>query len=264
MHNIASIPREFCRNLRGIFCDLDDTLTTSGKLLAASYSALWKAHDAGLRVVVVTGRPAGWVDHIARMWPVDAVVGENGAFYFWMEGGKMRRHFVQDAATRKAGRDKLAALAQQILTEVPQSAISADQGYRESDLAIDFCEDIPPLSSQAIQQIVGMFRAVGAQVKISSIHVNGWFGAFDKMTTCQLLLSNRWQEKMPDDLRYYLYCGDSPNDEPMFRTFPSSVGVANVVPWLAHMKSHPIYQTSAPGGDGFAEMVETVLQKRNG
>ena len=68
------------RDLRGLLFDLDDTVTTRGKLTAAAYAAMERLHAAGRIVVAVTGRPAGWCDHIARMWPVDAVVGENGAF----------------------------------------------------------------------------------------------------------------------------------------------------------------------------------------
>jgi HAD superfamily hydrolase (TIGR01484 family) len=264
MKQIQDIPSEICKNLRGIFCDLDDTLTNAGKLFDVSYSALWQAYRAGMRIVVITGRPAGWVDHIARMWPVNAVVGENGAFYFWMEEGKMHRYFVQDAAKRKEGRERLARLAEKILKEMPQAAIAADQGYRESDLAIDHCEDIPPLGAQGIEKIVRMFKEEGAQVKISSIHVNGWFGSFDKLTTCRNLLENHWHEKSAETLASYLYCGDSPNDEPMFAAFPHSVGVANIAQWLSYMKSHPAYKTSLPGGEGFAELINCILQKRNG
>ena len=64
-----------------MLADIDDTLTTHGKLTAAAYAALERLQRAGKLVIPITGRPAGWCDHIARMWPVDAVVGENGAFY---------------------------------------------------------------------------------------------------------------------------------------------------------------------------------------
>ena len=262
MLEIQELPQAICQNLYGIFCDLDDTMTTDGKLLDVSYQALWNAYRAGLRVVVVTGRPGGWCDHIARMWPVSAVVGENGAFYFWMEGGKMRRYFVQDSATREQGRARLKLLQKQILQEVPLAAVSSDQQYRESDLAIDFCEDVPPLTQAMQQKILQIFRAAEAQAKISSIHVNGWFGQFDKLSSCKLLMSQLWQANPATAIERSVYCGDSPNDEPMFAAFPHSVGVANVVPWLGAMKSHPRYKTRQRGGEGFAEMVAWILQQR--
>ena len=102
---------------------------------------------AGFRVVPVTGRPAGWCDHIARFWPVDAVVGENGAFWMWHDhqAGKLRTRFIQSEAERADGRRRLEAVRAHVLREVPGSGIASDQPYRAADLAIDFCEDVPPL-----------------------------------------------------------------------------------------------------------------------
>jgi len=97
--------------IRGVFCDIDDTLTTDGRLTARAYAALESLKAAGKLVVPVTGRPAGWCDHIARMWPVDAVVGENGAFYFQYDDKSrtMRKRFRDDEAVRMANRARLAA-----------------------------------------------------------------------------------------------------------------------------------------------------------
>ncbi|MDP6933555.1 MAG: HAD hydrolase family protein, partial [Myxococcota bacterium] len=105
--------------LRGILCDIDDTLTWEGRLVPTALLALQRAQQAGLRVVPITGRPAGWVDHIARMWPVDGVVGENGGLWYWMDGTRLRRSFLQDAATRKSNRARLDTAAATILEEVP-------------------------------------------------------------------------------------------------------------------------------------------------
>ena len=68
------------RGVTSLLFDIDDTLTTEGRLTGAAYAALERFKVAGKRAIAVTGRPAGWCDHIARMWPLDAVVGENGAF----------------------------------------------------------------------------------------------------------------------------------------------------------------------------------------
>jgi len=57
------------KNVRYLFTDIDDTISTEGKITQQAYDALWRADDAGLVIVPVTGRPAGWCDHIARMWP---------------------------------------------------------------------------------------------------------------------------------------------------------------------------------------------------
>ncbi len=262
MQKIEKIPPMVCHNLQGIFFDIDDTVTSEGKLLSSSYSALWKAREAGLKLVAVTGRPAGWVDHIARMWPVDAVIGENGAFYFWMAKGKMQRYFIQDLQTREENQVRLQKIQKEVLESFPQAALSSDQKYRANDLAIDFCEDIPPMNRSDVEKIALIFEKHQAQAKISSIHVNGWFGDFNKQTTCQHLIENLWQENFSEAVNKYIYCGDSPNDEPMFAIFPHSVGVANIRPWLDVIKNHPTYCTEREGGDGFAELVEIVLKTR--
>jgi HAD superfamily hydrolase (TIGR01484 family) len=165
--------------VRFVLVDLDDTLTTTGKLTAAAYAALESLQRAGRRVIIVTGRPAGWCDHIARMWPVDAVVGENGAFYFWFADGKLGKRFMADAETRARLRVQLGEIAKRILKAVPGSAIASDQPYRETDLAIDYCEDVPALSLAEAERIAELMRETGLTAKVSSIHVNGWFGRYD-------------------------------------------------------------------------------------
>ena len=262
MELINSITNKICGKIKGIFCDIDDTITNNGKLLDIAYNALWKAAKAGLKIVPITGRPAGWVDHIARMWPVNAVIGENGAFYFWMENGKLQKYFIQDKNTRYQNRKKLEIIKNKILTQIPGTNTASDQSYRESDLAIDFCEDVPPLDTKSIQKIVQIFHSHKAEAKVSSIHVNGWFGNFNKVSTCSLLMKNLWNESSDSDYENYIFCGDSPNDEPMFTKFPYCVGVANIKPWLSQMNAHPKYYTQKSGGKGFAEMIDIILEKR--
>ena len=157
------------RGVRALLFDIDETLTTEGKLTAQAYAALEKLHAAGRRVVAVTGRPAGWCDHIARMWPVDAVVGENGAFYFFYADGKLHKRFADDAATRAVKRGRLDAIARSILAAVPGCALASDQAYRETDLAIDYCEDVPPLPLEAAERIAAMMRHAGLSARVSSI-----------------------------------------------------------------------------------------------
>ena len=243
--------------LDGVLCDIDDTLTWEGRLVPDALAALARAQDAGLRVVPVTGRPAGWVDHIARMWPVDGVIGENGGLWFWMGEGRLQRRFLQTAAERTTNRARLEDLAAEILAAVPGTALASDQPYREADLAIDFCEDVPPLGDDAIDANVAAIHGAGATCKVSSIHVNGWFGDFDKLEGFRRFHRDRWGGD-PDPGRW-AYFGDSANDEPMFAAFPLSVGVANVARFLPRMKAWPTWVTKAPGGAGFVEGLDTIL-----
>jgi HAD superfamily hydrolase (TIGR01484 family) len=143
--------------LDGVLFDIDDTVTWEGKLVPEAVGAMLSLQRAGLRTVPVTGRPAGWVDHIARMWPVDGVVGENGGLWFWMAEGKLQRRFAQSPEARRENRRRLDAAAAAILAAVPGTALASDQPYRELDLAIDFCEDVPALGMDSVDRIVRAF-----------------------------------------------------------------------------------------------------------
>ncbi len=261
MKPLAAMPATVAKDIRGVFCDIDDTLTSAGKLTARAYAALERLHAAGRLVVPITGRPAGWCDQIARMWPVDAVVGENGAFYFHYDSAKKKlsRRFLFDAQTRAANREKLAAVRERILREVPGCALASDQLYREADLAIDFCEDVPRLPFAEVDRIVEIMRAAGMTAKISSIHVNGWFGDYDKLGMTRLLLRERYGVELERDRPQYLFVGDSPNDAPMFRFFPNSVGVANIADFGARIADAPAYVTKARSGEGFVEVATLLL-----
>jgi HAD superfamily hydrolase (TIGR01484 family) len=251
------------RGIRGVLFDIDDTLTTDGKLTAEAYAALEHLNRAGKRLVAVTGRPAGWCDHIARMWPVDAVVGENGAFYFWHDaqaGRRLGRRYQDSAAVRAERRKQLEAIARSILQSVPGCALAADQAYRETDLAIDYCEDVPALPLDAADRIAARMREAGLTAKVSSIHVNGWFGGYDKLAMCRKLFTERFGVELEVDNRAWAFVGDSPNDAPMFGFFEYSVGVANVARFSAQLTAAPKFVTHAAAGAGFAELAAHLLK----
>jgi HAD superfamily hydrolase (TIGR01484 family) len=245
--------------VRALLFDIDDTLTTEGKLTAAAYAALERLKGAGLRLVAVTGRPAGWCDHIARMWPVDAVVGENGAFYFFYESNRLHKRFQDTADVRASKRERLASIAERIFAAVPGCALASDQPYRETDLAIDYCEDVPPLPLEAAQRIAALMREAGLSAKISSIHVNGWFGDYDKLATTRRLFAERFRLKLDAANRAVVFAGDSPNDAPMFAFFENSVGVANVLKYEKLLSAKPRYVTRNAAGAGFAELAHHLL-----
>ncbi len=250
------------RGIVAIASDIDDTISSEGKITAEAYAALWRAKEAGLAVIPVTGRPAGWCDMIARMWPVDGVVGENGALYYRYAGGKMKRRYVFDAATRAKNREKLQAVAKDVLARVPGSAVASDQFCREFDLAIDFCEDVPRLPDSAIDEIVGVFEKHGCTAKVSSIHVNGWFGTYDKLSMIRTFLKEELGLDPDRDKDKVLFCGDSPNDEPMFSFFPKSVGMANLTDFASRVKHAPGYLATHRAGKGFAETITHLLTRK--
>jgi HAD superfamily hydrolase (TIGR01484 family) len=247
-------------SVKVVLFDIDDTLTTSGKLTAEAYGALEELKRAGKLVVPVTGRPAGWCDHIARMWPVDAVVGENGAFYFRLSRGKLEKRFRDDANVRAAQRERLAAIGRRITEAVPGCALASDQPYRETDLAIDYCEDVPALPLAAAEQIAELMRGAGLHAKISSIHVNGWFGDYDKLAMTRLLFAEAFGWDLGARNREVVFAGDSPNDAPMFAFFEKSVGVENVRRFDSLAFDRPKYVAQAASGAGFAELARHILR----
>lgn len=261
---IDDIPDKLCSDLEFLFTDIDDTITLDGMMPSETLDAVYRLDTAGIRVVLVTGRPAGWCDYFARMWPVAGIVGENGAFYFSYnrEARKMKRVFLLSDEERMENREKLRNLERDILSGVPACRISADQPFRIADLAIDICEDIDPLSGEEIDSICSIIRGAEAEYKVSSIHINCWYGKYDKLTCFDRFLSdftggtiNTYQNRM-------IYVGDSPNDEPLFAALDSTVAVANIGKYLSTLDNLPTYVAEREGAHGFADLTDLLLKKR--
>jgi HAD superfamily hydrolase (TIGR01484 family) len=263
------------RKILGVCLDIDDTLSTEGKLEAPAYQALWRLKQAGFWVIPITGRPAGWCDLIARFWPVDAVVGENGAFTFYLERqGSLqvrKRLDTPKGASDESLKRSLADLDLRIQDRFPFARKASDQAYREYDLAIDICEAVPPWSREDVQSLLDFCRDQGAHAKLSSIHVNIWFGDYDKRRgfesgVLQGLAQVRRQrnEGVLPRLDQWVYVGDSPNDEPLFEGFSCSVGVANLKPYFGGLKFFPTWITEHASGSGFVEMADQLMRVRQG
>ncbi len=239
-----------------LFVDIDDTLTKDGKLGARAYAALWGLTDAGVRVIPVTGRPAGWCDMIVRQWPVAAVVGENGALAFYLRDGVRQDWYnpsvVGDATVR------LRSIAQEVFESVAGTRPAKDQFSRLFDFAVDFAEEPPFLDLQAARRIADLCISAGAKAKISSIHVNFWLGDYDKLSGVKAFMDGVFGVDQAELREHGVFCGDSANDEPMFGFFPISVAVKNVESFLPMMEMQPAHITRASHGDGFAELAELV------
>jgi HAD superfamily hydrolase (TIGR01484 family) len=254
--------RQEAMAIRYVLMDIDDTLTTEGKLLAESYEALWMLRDAGMVVVPITGRPAGWCDLIARQWPVDGVVGENGAFAYWEEPGTRRMKILSHPNAIRNEEPALTKALERALREVPGCRSSRDQFARLYDIAIDFAEEEPVLPLSAAMRIKEICEEEGLKAKVSSIHVNAWLGDYDKLGMARRYLAARFGYDDERDRASVLFAGDSPNDEPMFAHFPMACGVANVARYQSVMKRFPAFVASKEGGAGFAEIAEAAISKR--
>ena len=262
------IPSE-ARGVKYILMDIDDTLTREGKLPASSYSALWSLYNAGLKVIPITGRPAGWCDLIAREWPAHGVIGENGALAFWevQSGSGMResrpilRTEFHPAAVRN-DHPALNRIKERAFAQYPRLRLAKDQFARLFDIAIDFAEEEPVLPLSIAEGVKKIAEEEGAHAKISSIHVNVWMGNYDKLSMAETFLSKRfgWERGTGD--REVVFVGDSPNDEPMFARFPLACAVANVMRYTSLIKNLPAFVSTAECGDGFAEIAGTILGMR--
>ena len=247
-----------------VFCDIDDTLTRDNRLEVSAFSAVWALASAGYRVVPVTGRPAGWCDCIIRQWPVEAIVGENGAFTYYLVDGVRKELYHPEAGEPGAHNKQLRAIADDIYREIPGTREAKDQPFRQFDLAVDFREEPPFLDFAAAEGIHRLFTEAGAVAKISSIHVNAWIGDYDKRSMTEITARTLWNLDLSreDDRLSVAFCGDSPNDEPMFSFFPNSVAVANVRETLDYISTPPVYITESAHGAGFAELADALVASR--
>ena len=259
--------------ITGILTDIDDTLTTEGAITPDALEALAALRAAGLRVIAITGRPAGWSEPFATTWPVDAIVAETGAVALLRtpqntsqnglqpNDGKRKqlsKWYLQDASTRAANHARMQQVAQQILREVPGAQLARDSAGRETDIAIDHSEftHLPP---EGIAQVQEIMRAAGMTATVSSIHVNGWYGTHDKLVGARWIVRELLGRALDDELDRWVFVGDSLNDQVMFQHFPHSVGVANVARFVPQLRHLPRYVTQGARGAGFAELARHLL-----
>ena len=261
---ISEISESLCKNLEYVFTDIDDTITEHGKIPPETIESIWKLYKSGINIVPVTGRPAGWCDHIARMWPVKGIIGENGAFYYCYDEKKRKviRKYLQTDDVRKEGQLKLNTIRERVLKEVPGCGIASDQPFRVADLAVDFTEDVGPLSQKEIDKICKIAEEEGATYKVSSIHVNCWYGDYDKLTCFNIFLKDLTGKSLQQMEDKIIFAGDSLNDEPMFEKLKYTIAVANIKSFLDRLKYFPTYITEKESAKGFTEATETILEKR--
>jgi HAD superfamily hydrolase (TIGR01484 family) len=243
--------------VRALFSDVDGTMTTGDRIEAATYEVLERLGAAGIPVIMVTGRPAGFGFAFMKMTPVLACVTENGGVTFVREGRKVIKHYGVPAASLPEWRRRMNDAAIDVMSKVPGARLSSDSKYREVDLAIDWNEEVQ-LSRDDAETAVAMLQKAGFAAVRSSVHVNFGPPHFDKLSACMQVVK-RVLGGDTNDLAPYVYAGDALNDAPMFGGFPTSVGVANVRAWWDELSHKPAYITERPEGAGLRELVEHLL-----
>ena len=245
------------RGLIGVFTDIDDTLTTDGAITPDALQALADLQAAGLHVIPITGRPVGWSVPFAAAWPVDAIVAENGALAL-RAASKL---YQQDEKTRQANFTRMHKVAARVLREVPSASLAQDSAGRETDIAIDHSEfaQLPP---ERIAQVVQLMQSEGMNATVSSIHINGWFGAHNKWEGACWIVRELFGRDLKVEIDRWAYVGDSTNDQLMFEAFAHSIGVANIRRFEAQLTHKPRFITAGERGAGFAEVVRAILATR--
>ncbi|WP_390614170.1 HAD family hydrolase [Allofranklinella schreckenbergeri] len=245
--------------IQGVMTDIDDTLTRDGHIVPSALDALHALRACGLRLIAITGRPAGWSAPYAEQWPLDALLAENGAVAFVRQSdGRMAKLYQQSAQVRAHNFARMQALAQHITATVPGAQLATDSPGRECDIAIDHSE-FTQLPQEHIAHVVRLMQEAGMHATVSSIHINGWFGEHNKWQGAQWIVRQLWGRALPDELTQWVYIGDSTNDETMFAHCTHSVGVANIARFAPAMRHLPVYVAEAERGDGFAEMAALLL-----
>jgi hypothetical protein len=248
--------------VRGVFTDIDDTLTCDGRIEPASLLALADLQRAGLPVMAITGRPMGWSEAFAMQWPVSAIVAESGAVALWRDDARLCAEFAQDAPTRHINARQLNEVAKQILQQVPGATLARDSAGRRTDIAVDHGE-FAHLEPARIQQVVQLMHAAGMNATVSSIHINGWFGSHDKLSGARWIVRRLLGRELDREHDAWVYVGDSTNDQRMFGHFALSVGVANLRQYAAQLHTWPAYLTHGERGAGFAEVARRLLAVRD-
>lgn len=278
MEALTARHRPLFARVRCLVTDVDGTMTGVGasggdgasgsdndaragdpdKLGAEAYSALWKLRAAGIKVIAATGRSAAWAGMMLRQWPVDAVVAENGAIGYWLEGGRQRTA-IHPALAGEGGRGLLDRLRAGIPARFPGAREASDQHGRLHDLAIDYAEDEPRMGREWAEELARYARAEGAVASVSSTHINIAGARFDKSELASEILSSFLGVPPMDFGCAVAAIGDGANDQGLFERFPLSAGVANIAEGLPYMARLPAFVVSAPRGEGFAEFAAFLI-----
>jgi HAD superfamily hydrolase (TIGR01484 family) len=258
MRPVSALSADEAAKLRGVAFDLDDTLLDHGRLAEATYSALFRLGEAGLALYGVTGRPTGWAEVLARLFPVNAVVAENGAVICARRGDRVYVEDSADAVTRRERDERLTELLQRFARAFPELELADDVRARVSDRTFDIGE-YRRVAPERVAEASAFLREQGARTFVSSVHLHATFDYADKASAAVRLLAKDSGLDSTAVRHAYAYLGDSENDASCFAAFAVSIGVANL---RGKSTLRPRYLTSQPMGRGVVEAAEVILSLR--
>ncbi|MGB8331911.1 MAG: hypothetical protein WCE62_17425 [Polyangiales bacterium] len=247
--------------VRGVVFDIDDTVTRNGVLEPDAYGAIHGLFRAGFELVAVTGRPLGWTDVIARLWPVRIAVGENGAGWAWVDDTGAHEGYFCTEVERSEQAILLDAIRRKAAALMPHVHTTRDDRHRRCDLAFDVGE-LVSLPRADIDGLVRLIEGLGARTSVSTVHAHAVPGPWDKARGVARALREVLGVDLSEEMDRWVFVGDSGNDAAAFELFPKSVGVANVREQLDRLPVPPRFITDGDRGHGFAELAAYLMEHR--
>jgi len=259
MRPLAECTLENFKDIRFVLTDMDETLTFKGRLAAETYSALERLQRADIRVIPVTAAPAGWCDQMARMWPVDGVIGENGGLFFRRseDPHHLERDYWHQGQAAELARQQRELLISTIREQLPWARLAADQSFRQTSIAFDI-----PHESEKRQQLSQVIIEAGAEHTFNNLWALAWFGSYDKLTMAQRILRQVYGLVADQEQSQVFYSGDSLNDAPMFGHFKHTLGVSTIHDCLDELPFKPAWVSAGAGGSGYVEAADAILKGR--
>ncbi|MDJ0734851.1 MAG: HAD family hydrolase [Nostocaceae cyanobacterium] len=243
-------------NIRLVATDMDGTLTTEGKFRSSLLQAVEDLAAANIKILIVTGRSAGWVSGLSSLMPLAGAIAENGGLFY--PSGREHPLALTSISCLKSHRQDLAATFEQLKAKFPQIQESADNRFRITDWTFD----VAGLNFQEISTLSHICQEMGWGFTYSSVQCHIKPLGQDKAVGLLQVLQEHFPEVSPQEV---VTVGDSPNDESLFDSscFPTSVGVANVLQYAKKLRHKPAYVTLAEEGEGFCELAGLILGTRN-
>lgn len=238
------------KRIQYVISDVDDTITSNGRISPFTLGALYSLRRKEKNTFLVTGGSYGWGDCYMRQWPVDGVIAESGAVLFVRDEDDS----VQALFNPIINQAEVIKKKNELLKKTEGLPLSSDQPARLFDIAYDKNK----MDEAEIKVLKNILSFSGAYYSESSIHINAWFGDYNKLSAVKYFLSKVYKIKENDLLNKGIYVGDSFNDQELFGYFPTSIGMHSVEEKRNEFKTLPLYITEEGSGLGFCSVVEAL------
>jgi HAD superfamily hydrolase (TIGR01484 family) len=248
--NSLPLTPERLTDIRLIATDIDGTLTSDGKFTTELLQTIDLLNAKGIKLLLVTGRSAGWVSAINNYLPVAGAIAENGGVYFNDRG---EFDFLSQIDEIEMHRGQLASRFWELQELYPQIQESIDNQFRITDWTFDLGD----LTDLELREIDTKCQAWDYSFTFSTIQCHIKPLHQDKGIAILKVIKEYFPQIKPTQI---ITVGDSPNDASMFdpQRFIHSVGVANIQDYLSQLPYQPQYLTKLSEIAGFCELTDLL------